>query len=234
VHVLPQTKFYGDVLCFGTCDLHTIRPRNQIIWTWADRLSQQYSVDSFAQHCSLDVTLALLNNYLRKHRPRIICFTLQIYGETVHINDRYFMLHENINRVLKFLELKKIFSKEQSMKLMEKVNDIQLLSKNYKIEKNHEYFNKIVKLIKEHNIIYYWTYNPTKTANKFYQDMEAFDDDNYLGFLENLDILPESSIGDQTQNILYEKFLERIKKHDHSRCSKESPPTFTNTSQILV
>jgi hypothetical protein len=216
VPVIPENKFSGDILCLGTCDLNTIRPRHINYWTWAQRLSRDYSVDVLAHHASLDISHELLNEYLKIHTPGIVCFTVQIYGELVNIGTKYYTLHENSRRVLKFLQIKKVLSQEQYLELDAKVQQIQLKSADEKLEVNLRYFQKIVKLLEDRDIRYCWTYNATKTANDFYRHADVFSGRNYLGFVTNLDILPESSIGNQTQNKLYQTFLEGIRKHESS------------------
>ena len=230
-----EPTYSGDILCVGTCDLYTIRPQDILKWTWAQRLSVDYSIDIMARHWSMSWYTMMIKKYLEKKIPKLVCFTVPVYCETVKINYKYYTLHENSQRVLKFLYIKKILNIEQYLELNKKVINIQQLSTDEKTLKSKQVFTEFVTVLEEYNIPWCWTFNATKTANKFYEEIvNEFDRKNFLGFIRNIDILPESSIGDRTQHTLYEKFLERIKKHDYSRCSNESPPTFTNISQILV
>jgi hypothetical protein len=217
VPINPEPSYKGNVLCIGTCDLYTIKPKNVLLWSWGQKLSTNYEVDILSRQCSIDWYTVMIKKYLEKNVPKIVCFTVPIYAESVQIENKIYTIHENSRRVLKFLKIKKVLSSDKYEMLDERVIKIINLPKHLKILKNIQYFKEFTGVLESYNIKWLWTFNATRTANMFYNEFDGnYPSNNYLGFVSNIDVLPESSIGEQTQNKLYKIFLKGIENYEQS------------------
>lgn len=210
--IYPHTKYFGDVLCLGTCDLTTMHPNDIPEWTWGQRLEKFIDVDFISRQYSCEFFYFLLVDYLKKHIPKKVCMVVPIYAEMIVTTNCLFGIHDNSRRVLRYLRASNIISHDDFDRLDNVALCVINKSHNTKVTEVSFWLNKIKTLLQSQNIDFYWTFNGTKTANKFYQGQESnFNlDSTYVGWIENLDILPENSIGEQTQISIFSHFKNRL------------------------
>jgi hypothetical protein len=207
-----------DILCMGTCDLASIKPIDINPFSWFDYFSLTYNCDQIDEIISMDNAIEYLKEYINDYCvPKYLCYVIPILSQSVIINnDTSMLITENSKRVIKFLSIKKVLSDDQTELLYKKVDNLINYTSEQRIEYALTRLSTIKKITDKHNIKFLWCANGTKTSNNFYspiikQILDKTDClDNYVGWIENQDILPDSSIGPITQKFIWQCFSNRI------------------------
>jgi hypothetical protein len=207
----------GDILCMGTCDLASIKPITINPFSWAEMLSQQYKCDQIDEIISMDVAIEYFKEYLVNFSvPKYFCYVIPILGESIMINNTSLGITENSKRVVKYLSIKGFLTDEQTTFLYKKIDVLANTSAQQRIDYVLNKLSDIKKLADTYNIKFLWCPNGTKTANNFYSPLidEILKNtnclDNYVGWIENKDLLPDSSSGYVTQKLIYTRFVDKI------------------------
>lgn len=206
-----------DILCMGSCDLASIKPIEINPFSWFDFLSLTNNCDQIDEIISMDTAIVYLKEYVSHYyTPNYFCYVIPILGETVIINNMLIGITENSKRVVKFLAVKKVLTDDQASMLYQKIENIINTTDEQRIDYVLTRLSLIKQITDKHNIKFLWCTNGTKTANAFYapiidrilKNTDCLD--NYVGWVNNQDILPDSSIGVMTQKLIYQYFLNKI------------------------
>lgn len=211
-----KMKGHGDILCCATCDLETMTPIGNSEFTWFEKLSIEFSCDRLGKIISNDLQTNLLTYYLNKlSKPKIVCYTMSVMSKTYCASNKLFTYGKNGSAVVHYLMLKKYYNDNQYNELMSSIKELQNKSVAEKIQYSVRIISTLQNICKNYNIKFLWTFNSTKTANDYYRSLaapivEQVNCKNYIGWVENIDSLPDSSIGPNTQKNVYELFYKNL------------------------
>lgn len=213
-HYLQQN---AKVLCFGSCDLESIRPDSVSIFNWADHLTQLTSCNQIDKVISIDDALLYFEEYLRTYaKPECVCYSMPIMTESVMLNDKIMVITENSARVIQYLYKKQLIDELMYEDLLHKVSVLKSSTNQERIEYAVTRINSFKSLCSKNNIKFLWCTNGTKTANNFYKSIidnilsRLPDKNGYTGWIENIDVQPDSSMGPKTQEKIFESFRKFI------------------------
>lgn len=202
-----------DILCLGSCDLQSIRPVGIDKFFWVDYLFEEYAGECLNKIVDYKNLHEFVEFYLKTYKtPRTICYTMSMMSETVVINNQLFIVTENSARTIQYLYIKEFFTEEQKDELMGIVAKLKFVDKKSRIDYSVNSINSMHELCKQFDVQLLWTTNGTKTANNFYRDImsDILDNvackDGHVGWVENEDAQPDSSMGPKTQYAIYSRY----------------------------
>lgn len=204
-----------DIFCLGGCDLETTQPIGNNNFTWFDKLSKFYECDRIGKWISNELQVDFLNYYFNNFcTPKVVCFTMMVMTRTF-LNNTLYTYGENSARVIHYLYLKKYYNQMQAEYLQNKIKYLQQKTNTEKIEYAVNIIEKLQTICDAKKIKFLWTFNGTQSANKYYDPLSfeilnRVKYDSYVGWVKNIDFLPDSSIGEQTQQLMYQRFIEKI------------------------
>jgi hypothetical protein len=215
----PKWTSNGNILCSGTCDLRSIRPKDQQVFTWVDHFI------NMGKKCSIIDQIAPLH-ILKKYiffylenvsKPKFVNLVIPIYCDIIYFDDRTFTIGKNSTKALHYMFIKKIISKEKYDEGVNIIRKCNLIDRTAVIQYTIDNIIELEKFCKKQNIIFSYTTNATKTSNLFYR--ELINDitrhtKSYVGWVENQDSQPDSSIGPKTQFLIFETFSKFMKNYD--------------------
>lgn len=209
-------KGYSDILCCATCDVETNSPIGNSQFTWFEKLSSELRCDRLGKIVSNDLQIDFLSYYIQHlSRPMVVCFTMAVMSKTYCASNKIFTYGQNGSAVIHYLMLKKYYNNEQYAEIMNNIHELQFKSVEERISYSVRIIKTLQQICQNNNIKFLWTFNSTKTANEYYKSLsssiiERVGDNNYIGWIENIDSLPDSSIGVSTQNSVYSSFIKHL------------------------
>lgn len=206
-----------DILCVGSCDLSSMRPEHADIFTWAEMLSITKNCDQIGQI----LPFTTFNNYIGKYlklcpTPARICFVLPVLAFTSNIGDDVITITENSARVIRFLQNKNIINENKADELIKINRRCIETSQADRLSYFLNQFQILNDILMQYKIELFWCCNGTKTSNTFFRPIINDIIENtrnigtFVGWNENIDNLPDSSIGIETQRQIFKNFYRYI------------------------
>lgn len=207
----PNTISQSEILCYGTCDLCSVRPIEKEKYYWAD----YFSKNTFYKGTKFPVSLQevqikfILSN---TNTIKYMCYTLGILGDYHIIDNKILGITKNSYKVIRFLHKRNIITDQDKNLMLDKVDSMKKLSSDDIIDYYTNHLSYLNKLCVEKNINLLWAFNGTRTANEFFElhkeDIIKNNTHNgkYVGWVENKDSQVEGSMGPLTQIEMYKKF----------------------------
>lgn len=205
-------KQHCDVLCVGTCDIASIRPEGQLIFSWYDILSSRYNCQPIGLLLPFDVLIQQVDEFIETFgAPKIICFTVPIPAFLFQ-GKKLFGVTINSKRTIRYLQLKRVFDDSEIIQLNALHQRCQMMDA-VDVEKYYvECFKRLFTLTEKKNITLLWTFNPTVTLSSFLDKhgLNTFTFAGHVGTVANIDSGPDSSMGAETQKLLSRKYINAI------------------------
>lgn len=211
----PITKLQGTVLCVGTCDLRTIKPKSRTIHTWYDRLNSDVDCDVIAALAPIDLIKKSIFDYVKVNtKCKKVFMTLPIHHYAEMVDNKIMNVTKNSARVIRYLLAKKVIDDTEYARLLEVVERCKMITSTESVEYFVSNINEISQRLADSGIEYYWTANGTKSANDFFRpiinEIVEKTNLNYVGWIENVDVQVDSSIDIATQTKIYETFVKYL------------------------
>lgn len=199
-----------EILCVGTCDLSSIRDSE--IFDWSEILGKNNKTYSIGLLIPFEYLIGEMESYL-KNNPmvKVVCFNVPIHSY-LYEGNKFFGITRNSKRVIKYLQVKKVFNDIDSTNMYELQKKCENISRKNVIEYYNNCFSKIEKLKETYKFDFFWMFNPTKTMNSFVEnyDLKHYNNIGCLGYVENIDSNPDSSMGSLTQKEVAKKYETAI------------------------
>lgn len=209
---LDPHKLIGnvDILCLGGCDVAGMRPIETGAFFWSDYFPQP--VDRLSKNISFDALNTHILEYITKFGcPKKIYHVLHVPAKTILIDDKLYRINQYSAKAIYFLLHKNFIDEQESKILLEIVNDFKQMNKEKILEWYNKNFLQLKELINMFKFEYYWLTMADKDENIFFKpiidDLLLVSAGKYVGWVDNIDVLPDTSMGAKTQKKISDLFL---------------------------